>query len=130
MSTKIMTRAGYALTGLFAVFLAVASITPKFFIPDVATESMHQLGWPESHLVLIGAIELICLVLYLVPRTAVLGAVLMTGLLGGAMAAQLRVGNPLFSHTLFGLYLGLFMWGGLWLRDAGLRAMFPIRRKS
>lgn len=130
MSTKIMTRVGYVLTGLFAVFLAVASITPKFFIPDVATESMRQLGWPESHLVLIGAIELACLVLYLVPRTAVLGAVLMTGLLGGALAAQLRVGNPLFSHTLFGLYLGLVMWGGLWLRDASLRAMFPIRRKS
>lgn len=130
MSTKIMTRAGYVLSGLFAVFLAVASITPKFFIPDVAMESMRQLGWPEGHLVLIGAIELACLVLYLVPRTAVLGAVLMTGLLGGAMAAQLRVGNPLFSHTLFGLYLGLFMWGGLWLRDASLRAMFPIRRKS
>lgn len=130
MSTKIMTRAGYVLTGLFAVFLAVASITPKFFIPDVATESMHQLGWPEGHVLLIGVIELVCLVLYLFPRTAVLGAVLMTGLLGGAMASQLRVGNPLFSHTLFGIYLGLFMWGGLWLRDAGLRAMFPIRHKS
>ena len=130
MSTKIMTRTGYVLSGLFAVFLAVASITPKFFIPDVATESMRQLGWAEDHVLLIGVIELACLVLYLVPRTAILGAVLMTGLLGGAMASQLRVGNPLVSHTLFGIYLGLFMWGGLWLRDAGLRAMFPIRRKS
>lgn len=130
MSTKIMTRTGYVLSGLFAVFLAVASITPKFFIPDVATESMRQLGWPEDHVLLIGVIELACLVLYLFPRTAVLGAVLMTGLLGGAMASQLRVGNPLVSHTLFGIYLGLFMWGGLWFRDAGLRAMFPIRRKS
>lgn len=130
MSTKIMTRAGYVLSGLFAAFLAVASITPKFFIPDVATESMRQLGWPEGHVLLIGVIELVCLVLYLFPRTAILGAVLMTGLLGGAMASQLRVGNPLVSHTLFGIYLGLFMWGGLWFRDAGLRAMFPIRRKS
>lgn len=130
MSTKIMTRAGYVLTGLFAVFLAVASVTPKFFIPDVANESMRQLGWPEGHVLLIGVIELVCLALYLIPRTAVLGAVLMTGLLGGAMASQLRVGNPLFSHTLFGIYLGLFMWAGLWLRDAGLRAMFPFRRRN
>ena len=66
--------------------------------------------------------------LYLVPRTAVLGTVLTTALLGGAMATQLRVGAPLFSHALFGVYLGLFAWGGLWLRDPALRALFPLRR--
>ena len=77
---------------------------------------------------MIGVIELACLVLYLVPRTSLLGAVLMMGLLGGAMATQIRVGSPLFSHTLFSVYLGLFMWGGLWLRDSRLRALFPVAR--
>jgi hypothetical protein len=73
-------------------------------------------------------IELTCLVLYLIPRTNVLGAVLFMGLLGGAMATQIRAGNPLFSHVLFSIYLGLFMWGGLWLRDPSVRALFPWRR--
>jgi len=77
---------------------------------------------------MIGLIELGCVLLYLFPRTSVLGAVLTMGLLGGAMATQIRVGNPLFTHILFSLYLGLFMWGGLWLRDKRLRAIFPWRR--
>jgi hypothetical protein len=72
-------------------------------------------------------IELACLVLYLIPRTSVLGAILMMGLLGGAMATQIRAGSPLFSHVLFSLYLGLFMWGGLWLRAPDLRRLFPLR---
>jgi hypothetical protein len=76
---------------------------------------------------LIGAIELAGTLLYAVPRTAVLGAVILMGLLGGAMATQLRIENPLFSHILFSFYLGLLMWGGLWLRDPKLRAIFPIR---
>ena len=87
---------------------------------------MAQLGWPPGYAFMIGIIELACVVLYLIPRTSVLGAVLMTGLLGGAMATQIRVDNPLFSHILFSLYLGLFMWGGLWLRDRRVRALFPI----
>ena len=65
--------------------------------------------------------------LYLIPRTAILGAVLFTGVFGGAIASHLRLGDPLFSHVLFGVYLGLFAWGGLWLRDSALRALFPIR---
>ncbi len=68
--------------------------------------------------------------LYLVPRTAVLGAILMTGLLGGAMATHFRVGSPLYSHCLFGLYMGLFAWGGLWLREPRLRALMPWRGKQ
>lgn len=89
---------------------------------------MAELGWPSGYAFMIGLIELTCLVLYLIPRTSLLGAVLMMGLLGGAMATQIRVGNPLFSHILFSLYLGLFMWGGLWLRDQRLQALFPIGR--
>ena len=68
------------------------------------------------------------MILYLIPRTSVMGAVLLMGLFGGAMATQIRAGSPLFSHQLFSIYLGLFMWGGLWLRDASLRAVFPFRR--
>jgi hypothetical protein len=90
---------------------------------------MVQLGWPTKYTVLIGIIELAGPLLYAFSRTAVLGAVILMGLLGGAVATQLRIDNPLFSHILFSLYLGLFMWGGLWLRDPKLRAIFPIRRQ-
>jgi TRAP-type C4-dicarboxylate transport system permease small subunit len=103
-----------------------ASIAPKLLQLPVAEETMAELGWPSGYAFMIGIIELACLVLYLVPRTSVLGAVLMMGLLGGAMATQLRAGSPLFSHILFSVYLGVFMWGGLWLRDPKLRAQFPI----
>ncbi|WP_425475879.1 DoxX family protein [Mesorhizobium yinganensis] len=89
---------------------------------------MAQLGWPAGYVTMIGVIELACVLLYLYPRTSVFGAVLTMGLLGGAMATQIRAGSPLFSHILFSIYLGLFMWGGLWLRDAALRAIFPWRR--
>jgi hypothetical protein len=76
----------------------------------------------------LGLLLLVCTALYLYPRTAVLGAVLVTAFLGGTVATHLRVGNPLFTHTLFGVYLALFLWGGLWLRDAGLRGLFPWHR--
>ena len=119
---------GRVLSGLFVLFMLAASVAPKFLMSDmVAEQNMEPLGWPGKYLMLIAAIELGCVILYVIPRTSLLGAVLMTGLLGGAIAANLRVGNPLFSHTLFGIYLGLFMWGGLWLRDASLRTAFPIR---
>lgn len=122
---------GRVLSGLFVLFMVCASVAPKFLMADmVAGQNMTPLGWPAKYLMLIGLIELGCVVLYVIPRTSLLGAVLMTGLLGGAIAANLRVENPLFSHTLFGVYLGLFMWGGLWLRDASLRAVFPVRRTA
>lgn len=119
---------GRALTGLFALFMIGASVTPKLLGMPVAEETMAALGWPPGYAFMIGLIELGCLILYLVPRTSLLGAVLMMSLLGGAMATQVRAGSPLFSHILFSLYLGLFMWGGLWLRDPALRALFPVRR--
>ncbi len=128
MNETTMRWTGRALTGLFALFMLGASIAPKFAGAAVATETMRELGWDPKLTLFIGVLELACLVLHLLPRTSFLGSVLMTGLLGGAIATQLRVGSPLFSHTLFGVYLGLVMWGGLWLRDAGLRAMLPLRR--
>jgi hypothetical protein len=117
---------GRTLTALFALFMAGASIAPKLLGMAVATDTLVALGWPARNVLLIGLMELTFLVLYLVPRTSVLGAVLMTGLLGGAMATQVRVDNPLFSHVLFSLYLGSFMWGGLWLRSPALRGVLPF----
>lgn len=123
-----MTRLGWALTALYTLFMLGASVTPKLMGMAVADETMRQLGWPDGHVLTIGLIELGLVALYLYPRTSVLGAVLTMGLLGGAMATQICAGSPLFSHVLFGLYLGLVMWGGLWLRDPALRALFPWRR--
>ncbi|MEC9469087.1 MAG: DoxX family protein [Pseudomonadota bacterium] len=122
-----MLWAGRILTGLFALFMLGASIAPKLLHLPVAEDTLAELGWPAGYAFPIGLIELVCLVLYLIPRTSVLGAILMMGLLGGAMATQIRAGSPLFSHVLFSLYLGLFMWGGLWLRAPDLRRLFPLR---
>jgi hypothetical protein len=128
MTETQMLWAGRILTGLFAVFILGASVAPKLLGMPIAEETMKALGWPPGYALGIGIIELALLVLYLYPKTNVLGAVLFVGLFGGAMATQMRAGSPLFSHTLFSIYLGLFMWGGLWLRDAAVRQMFPVRR--
>ena len=128
MSEKTMVRVGWLLSGLYVLFMLGASVAPKLLGMEVADETMRQLGWPDGYVTMIGLIELACVLLYIWPRTSVLGAVLAMGLFGGAMATQVRIGNPLFSHELFGLYLGLFMWGGLCLRDPALRAIFPWRK--
>jgi hypothetical protein len=128
MSQRAMMITGWVLTGLYALFMLGASVAPKLLGMQVTDDIMHQLGWPDGYVLMIGLIELACVLLYLWPRTSVFGAVLTMGLLGGAMATQIRAGSPLFSHVLFSIYLGLFMWGGLWLRDAALRRLFPWRR--
>ncbi len=128
MKASPMVWLGRVLTGLFALFMLGASIYPKFFMPEVVAANMGPSGWTPDKTLLLGIIELSCLVLYLIPRTALFGAVLMMAYLGGALATNLRVDNPLFSHTLFSVYLGLVMWGGLWLRNARVRAVFPILR--
>jgi hypothetical protein len=125
-STQVWT--GRALSALFALFLLGASIAPKLLGMPVAADTLRELGWPSGYAFGIGVLELTCLVLYLTPRTNLFGAVLFTGLLGGAMATHIRVGSPLFSHVLFSVYLSVFMWGGLWLRDAAVRALLPLRR--
>ncbi len=130
MDTPAALWTGRILSGIFALFILGASVTPKLLHLPIAEEIMAQLGWPAGYAFMIGTLELILVVLYLIPRTSVLGAVLMMGLLGGAMATQIRAGSPLFSHILFSIYLGLFMWGGLWLRNAQLRALFPITQMT
>lgn len=128
MKASPMVWTGRVLTGVFALFMLGASIAPKLLGMPVAAETLVSLGWKADYVLMIGLMELAFLLLYLFPRTSVFGAVLMTGLLGGAMATQVRIESPLLSHELFSLYLGLFMWGGLWLRDLALRALFPWRK--
>jgi len=112
--------AGGVLSGLSILFLLVDS-GMKLAKARVSVEGTIELGYPESAVFVIGAILLICTALYAVSRTSVLGAVLLTGYLGGAVATQLRVGNPLFSHILFPVYFGTLVWAGLYLRDQRLR---------
>ena len=124
---KAMTIAGWTLTGLFTAFMIFDVGIKLVGHPEVA-KSAAQLGLPPGSGFGIGVMEGVILALYLFPRTAVLGAVLVAALMGGTCAVHLLNGNPLYSHMLFGPYLALFAWGGLWLRDAKLRALFPIRR--
>ena len=123
-----MKIAGWILSALIGLFLTIASALPKFLGIEAATDAMMVVGWPVKYLVLIGVIEVGCVILFLIPRTALLGAVLTTGLLGGALAANLRVDNPMFSHTLFSIYLGVAVWVALWLREDKMRAVFPLVR--
>ncbi|ESX15680.1 membrane protein [Mesorhizobium sp. LSJC264A00] len=111
---------------LFMIFDGVIKLPPL----DVVTQTMVPLGWPADVNVArtLGIIGLISTALYALPRTSVLGAILLTGYLGGAIATNMRVGSPLFSHTLFSVYLGIILWGGLYLRDPSVRALIPFSR--
>lgn len=121
-----MTRSRIGI-GLSVVVIAMLALDAagKLFAPEMMIANSPPLGLPEEpgfHRML-GAILAVCVALYAIPRTSVLGAILLTGYLGGAIATHLRLGSPLFSHTLFGVYLGLFVWGGLWLRNTRLREL-------
>lgn len=118
---------GRILSGLVVAFLLFDGAI-KVVEMDVVKQSLAELGYPTDIAFGLGVLTLAIGVLYAIPRSSVLGAILLTGLLGGAMATHLRVGSPVFSHLLFGLYIGLMAWGGLFLRDERLRAMLPLRR--
>jgi hypothetical protein len=124
--SKAAVRTGWGLTAFVGLFLAFDAIIKVLVLP-IAVQATTALGYPASTIFWIGAIQLTALILYLVPRTAVLGAVLLTGHLGGAIATHVRVGNPMFSHTLFPIYVALLVWGGLYLREPRLRALLPLR---
>lgn len=128
MSHTAMSRIGWTLSLLFGLFMLGASVAPKLAGLPVAQETMAALGWPEAPILLIGLLELLCTALYLYPATGLTGGILMMAILGGAMVTQIRAGSPLATHTFFSLYLGVMMWGGLWLRDPAFRALFPWRR--
>ena len=121
--------AGIVCTIVAALFLAFDTIL-KVLRLDPAVDGTTALVYPGDSVVWIGAIELVCLVFYLVPRTALLGALLMTGYLGGAVATHVRISSPLFTHTLFPVYVALLLWGGLYLREPRLRALAPLRSES
>ena len=115
------------MSALPALFLFADGVG-KLVKPAPVVEGTVQLGYPESVLVGLDIVLLACTVLYVIPRTAVFGAILLTGYLGGAIATHVRVGSPLFSHILFPVYLAVLLWGGLYLRDERLRALIPLRR--
>lgn len=120
---------GRILSGLVILFLMVDGAI-KLVPWPIVTETMDRMGYGSSDALMrgLGAITIVCTVLYAIPPTSILGAILLTGYLGGAIASHVRIDSPLFSHTLFGLYLGLMIWGGLWLRDPNLRRLIPFRR--
>jgi hypothetical protein len=120
--------AGWTLSALFAAFMLGASAMPKLAGMSVAADTMADLRWSDAPVFWIGVMEAALTLLFLWRRTALLGAVLMMGLLGGAMVTQVRADSPLFSHILFSVYLGAVMWGGLWLREPRLRTLFPLSR--
>ncbi len=117
------------MTWALALFMLTASVGPKLIGAQVAVEAMIAVGWTADHLLLIGLIELVGTALFVYPRTGLLGAVLLTGLFGAAIASHLRVESPLLSHTLFGVYLGVVMWTSLWLRDGHIRSHFPFKQQ-
>jgi hypothetical protein len=120
---------GRVLSGLVILFLLFDGAI-KLVPWPIVTETMDRIGYGSSETLArtLGVITVACTVLYAIPPTSILGAILLTGYLGGAMASHLRIGSPLFSHILFGFYLGLMLWGGLWLRDRRLRTLMPFRR--
>jgi hypothetical protein len=129
ISDKAKTRIGHGLSGLVILFMLFDG-SIKLVPLAVVMETTGALGYPVSETLArsLGILGLACTALYAVPRTAVLGAILLTGYLGGTVATHLRVGSPVFSHMLFGVYLGVMLWGGLYLRDDWLRALIPYRR--
>ena len=118
---------GRVLSALAILFLTF-DVAIKLVQAPVVGETMAQLGYPRDLGLPIGIVELVCLVLYIVPRTAMLGAILWTAVFGGAIATHIRVDSPLFSHVLFGVYLGLLVWGGLYLRNPRVRELLPVVR--
>ena len=121
--------AGRALSGLGVLFLLFDSMGKLLQVQPVM-EGTLQLGYPRDIVFTLGALLFTCVLVYLIPRTSVLGAVLLTAYLGGAVATHVRVQSPLFTHVLFPTYVGAMLWGGLFLRDARLRAFLPVRSAS
>jgi len=120
--------AGRIISGLVIAFLAFDGVF-KFVKPAPApvVETFARLGWSLNLAPVLGTILLVSVALYVIPVTSVLGAILLTGYLGGAVATHFRVGDPLFSHVLFPTYVGVLLWGGLYLREPRLRALIPLR---
>ncbi len=124
-----MVRAGGIVTGVIVLLLLVDSIGKLMELPPVV-DGTARLGYPVNVVLGIGIIELVCLAVYTLPRTSILGAILLTGYLGGAAATHVRVGDPVFTHSFFPVYIGVLVWGGVFLRDERLRALIPVRSRQ
>lgn len=123
---KFAVRAGWVITVLCGLFLSFDGVG-KIALPPQVTEACVRLGFPIERITGVGILLLVFTVIYLVPRTAVLGAVLLTAFLGGAVAIQMRAGSPMF-ETIFPVLFGLLVWGGIYLREGRLCAFLPLRR--
>jgi hypothetical protein len=126
VASKKRPWAGYIISALPVLFLLVDG-TMKLFKPEIVIKATTDLGYPESTIVPIGITLVACTILYIIPQTAIFGAILLTGYLGGAVATNVRVGTPLFTHILFPVYVASFLWVGLYLREFRLRALVPLR---
>jgi hypothetical protein len=115
------------MAGLAVLFLLFDASIKVLKMPE-AIKGTTDLGYQESVIVPLGILQFALLAIYLVPRSSVLGAVLWTGYLGGAIATHVRLGNPLFTHVLFPIYIAILLWGPLWLQDGHVRALLPMRR--
>jgi hypothetical protein len=125
--SKTLARVGWALSTVTVLFM-LFDAGGKLLLESHVVEATTKIGYPVAAIQPIGVIALVCAILYAVPRTAILGAVLLTGFYGGAVASKVRIEDPLFSSILFGVYFGLLAWGGLYLRDERLRTLLPWRR--
>jgi hypothetical protein len=128
-TSKTQLWISYVMSGLVILFMLMDSIM-KFVKPQAVIDGTVALGFAEQHLPIIGALGLISTLLYAFPRTSILGAILLTAYFGGAVATHVRLNNPLFSHTLFTVYFGILIWGGLWLRNIKLRELLPVRQAN
>lgn len=117
---------GIIISAIPTLFLLMDAIG-KLVKPEPVVTGTVELGYPETVIIPLGIVLLICTILYLIPTTSILGAILLTGYLGGAVATHARVGSPIFSHLLFPVYLGIMIWLGLYLRDVRLRSLVPLR---
>lgn len=125
--SRAQIRTGWGLSGFVTLFMLFDAVF-KLIKPAQVTDAFARTGWPVELCVPLGVILLTCTVLYVIPGTSVIGAALLTGYLGGAVAANVRLLNPLFTHTLFPVYFGVALWVGLWLREPKLRLLFPMVR--
>jgi hypothetical protein len=126
INLKVQRLIGWIFTVLISALLGFSSVIKLVAVPEVR-QTLSGLGWPAHLDFTVGVIELICLALFLLPRTAVLGAVLETALLGATVALKLRVGDPMITHVLFGVYMGFFVWGALYFREPRVRQLMPWR---
>ena len=127
--SKKMIWTGRVMSGLMIAFLLMDGVMHLTRIAPVV-EASNRIGFPLSLAVPLGIVELMCLLAYAYPRTSILGAILLTGYLGGAVAIHLRAGSPLFGETLFPVYVGVLLWGGLYLREPRLRALIPFAKDT